>query len=263
MGSKERPPINLDDLGTLYEYYHDLQPNTLAQKALLAASAAAYKPQISYDEGAEEAIIDTEKRGSALLMGCNHINVFDQNAVGATLFSERAFKGAIGNTFVPAKVEYFMRPRLRKVMEAIGAVPVIRPQDIQHIPDNLRLQARAGRLLIQTASQRLNNGQHMFIFPEGTRNKGDLRELGEIKGGIGKIAKGVVKREVVIVPMALWYGENPSLKDTLTPNLHIGTPIEGPFKTSRQVVSPLNEALEHCLREAIERNELQTTVDLY
>lgn len=188
-------------------------------------------------------------------MACNHINVFDQNAVAATVRSQPAFQEAFGRTFVPAKVEYFMRPRLRKIMEAIGAVPVVRPQDISHIPDNLSLQAKLGKRFIKTASRRLDNGQHMFIFPEGTRNKRNPREIADIKGGIGKMAKGLVGREVVVVPMALWYGDNPSLKDTLTPNLHIGSPITGPFSRSGEVVGPLNEAMRHCLQEAISRKE--------
>lgn len=247
----QRPDVQLDNIESLYGYYDNLEPNVIAQKALLAASAAVYRPHISYDEGASERIEALTEEGSVLLMASNHINVFDQNAVAAALYSEPAFQEAIGNTFVPAKVPYFLRPRLRTLMDAVGAVPVVRSQDIKGMEGGVSKQAKAALRLIKTCSAKLENGQHMFIFPEGTRNKGDLHELGKINKGIGRIACGVKDKSVAMVPMGLWYGDDPKFIDTLRPNLHVGTPIEGPFDSPNKAILMLRGAMKHCLDQAI------------
>lgn len=246
-----RPDVRLHNIDPLYEYYDDLQPNASVQEALLAVSARIYHPRISYDEGAAERTEALTKQGSSLLMASNHINVFDQNAIAAAVYSEPAFQAVIGNTFVPAKVPYFLRPRLRTLMEAVGAIPVVRAQDVEGVVDGVPKQAKAALRLIKTCSKKLENGQHMFIFPEGTRNKGDLHELGKINKGIGRIACGVEGRGVAIVPMGLWYGNDPKFTDTLQPNLHVGAPIEGPFENPGQALSLLRGAMRHCLDTAI------------
>lgn len=246
-----RPDVRLDNIEPLYGYYDNIAPNVVAQKALLAASAAVYRPQVSYDEGARERIERLAAEGTVLLMASNHINIFDQNAVAATLYAEPAFQEAIGNTFVPAKVPYFLRPRLRTLMESVGAVPVVRSQDVEGVEGGVVKQAKAALRLIATCSRKLENGQHMFIFPEGTRNKGDLRELGKINKGIGRIACGVKDRNVAMVPMGLWYGDDPKFIDTLRPSLHVGTPIEGPFDNPNKAMLMLRGAMKHCLDQAI------------
>ncbi len=246
-----RPDVRLQNIDPLYSYYDDLQPNPCAQRALLAFSAGVYHPRISYDDGAAERIQTLTDKGRSLVMAGNHINVFDQNAIAAAVYSEPAFQAVIGNTFVPAKVPYFLRPRLRTLMEAVGAIPVVRAQDVEGVVDGVPKQAKAALRLIKTCSKKLENGQHMFIFPEGTRNKGDLRELGKINKGIGRIACGPESRDVAIVPMGLWYGDDPTFADTLRPSLHVGTPIEGPFENPNQAVSLLRGAMRHCLDRAV------------
>jgi 1-acyl-sn-glycerol-3-phosphate acyltransferase len=251
-----RPDVRLHNINPLYSYYDELQPSAFAQKALLAVSAGIYRPQISYDDGAAERIKALTKEGSSLLMASNHINIFDQNAIAAVVYSQPAFQDVIGNTFVPAKVPYFLRPRLRSLMEMVGAVPVVRAQDVEGIDDGISMQAKAALRLIKTCSKKLEKGQHMFIFPEGTRNKGDLRELGKINKGIGRIACGVKDRDIAIVPMGLWYGDDPKFADTLRPNLHVGTPIEGSFENPNQVLSLLRGAMRHCLDEVTADKEV-------
>lgn len=56
MTKVERPEINLDNIEAMYRYYDNAKPNERAQRLLISASSAMYKPEISYDDDAARAI---------------------------------------------------------------------------------------------------------------------------------------------------------------------------------------------------------------
>ena len=111
----------------------------------------------------------------ALLVAGNHVSNWDGLVLAAALNRPVYFM---------AKAELFRNPLLAKLLYGLYVFPVERGKG--------DLQA------IRTATQYLNEGKALGIFPEGTRNRS--RDLSKVGGGLGFLA---CRSEAMILPVAI------------------------------------------------------------
>ena len=121
---------------------------------------------------------------------CNHYGVFDSSTI-------------IGNFYKKKPLAILLKKELMEkdnfashFLDEIGGIPVNRHQ--------------ADITAVKRALKALNNDQQLLIFPEGTRNKKDTKEMGKIEEGTAMFA---IKTKAPIVPLIYyrctkWYKKN-------------------------------------------------------
>lgn len=110
------------------------------------------------------------------LFTCNHYSSVDALIPYFVLFKKEAH--ALG------KYELFQNPIAGWFLHKMGCIPVRRGEaDIESVKQVLRV---------------LKSDKQLLIFPEGTRNKEDTQQMGEIKTGTARFA---IKTKVPVVPM--------------------------------------------------------------
>lgn len=248
----KRPEVTLENYQNLYQYYQQTEQSSKWLQCVHSILARIYNPKVEWDEDSREAISKRLAAGSRFIIASNHLVIADQFPIAAALRQEESLRPIIGNTFVPAKAPYYQQwytKSLRPALDKLGAIPVFRSSEADK---GRALQAEATRLFIATAAGKIIAGNHMFIFPEGTRNRENPTEIGRIHKGIGRIAcTASAETPVSVLPMGLWYGDADS-RQWLSPTLYIGEPFDGPFEYPTEVTEPLREKLSECVASAIE-----------
>lgn len=118
------------------------------------------------------------KRGSKAILTSNHYSAWDP--IIYDIFLKRKFR------FI-GKKEAFKNKFFGFILKGCGAFPV----DREHMsPSSYKM-----------AMSELQKNHHLFIFPEGTRNKSGSRELLEIKSGFLTFAS---RGDCVITPMLMY-----------------------------------------------------------
>lgn len=239
-----RPEVTLENYEELYGYYAELDPSSLALKGLHAVASLSYHPSVHYAPDAQERISRLLDDNRSLILACNHIDRRDQFPIAAAARQEEALRPLVAHTSILAKKSYFESPVARWVMDAMGGIPVFRPQDIEKA--DRRTSVRAGRAMLNATIDRLGAGNHLLVFPEGTRNRENPTKLDKIHDGVGILATRAAN--VAIVPMALWPGEDTT--HSLRPEIYINQPLEPPFDSAVKVTNALREAMKDSLTMA-------------
>ena len=124
------------------------------------------------------------------IVTCNHYCRLDTNPIIRTFYEKRPFRVLLK--------EELMRDDgfVSRFLDQIGGIPVHRGKA------DIRATKRALRAL--------KNDEQLIIYPEGTRNRADTKEMGPIKEGTAMFA---IKTKSPIVPMmhyrcAKWYRKN-------------------------------------------------------
>ncbi len=247
-----RPKVSIENRREVYDFYRQYDPHPLSSKLGHALMAAAYRPVVSYTDGAEDQIGKMLDEGKQFILVSNHRNAHDQCNVAAIAHRETQLRRLRGNTSIPAKAGLFGMPLLRRSVEIMGSMPVFRAKDIRadyrDVPfndeesDALR---DSGKLLIDASINKLSKGRHLYMFPEGTRGERDT-ELGTLRRGIGEIACGASDdADLAIIPIGLYYNGN-----NFRPNMHITNPIDGPFREPVALVNHLSVVMQDALTTA-------------
>lgn len=161
---------------------------------------------------------------------CNHYSVMDSNNLITQLFKSK-FN-------VVVKEEAFSSKIGKKFLTWVGGIPIKRGD--------------ADLKAIKNCMDVLRRGEPLVLFPEGTRNKEDSREMLEIKEGAAMFA---IKTKSPITPM-LYYSKVKLFKKTY---LIIGEQInyddlsDTPMSESREIVTERMRASFSLLREEIDR----------
>ncbi len=111
----------------------------------------------------------------AAIISSNHTSNFDAILVVLNTWEKKYFL---------TKKELFKNKFMSFLLRGMNCIKIDRQStDITAIKQSLKV---------------LKDGKKLFIFPEGTRNKSDNLELGEVKQGVSMFA---IKAKVPIVPM--------------------------------------------------------------
>ena len=121
---------------------------------------------------------------------CNHYGVFDSSTIIGAFYKKKPFA-------VMLKKELMEKDNFQaKFLDEIGGIPVNRQAaDVTAVKRALRV---------------LKGGQQLLIFPEGTRNRKDTKQMGELKEGTAMFA---IKAQAPIIPLIYyrctkWYRKN-------------------------------------------------------
>lgn len=112
-----------------------------------------------------------------VMLCSNHISDFDPPLIGLALDRQLSFF---------AKSELFELPVIGKVFPSLNAIPVSR--------------GKSDRAALKTSINALKEDRCLLIFPEGHRNKGDVKQLQNLQEGASFIAS---KSEAPIVPVVI------------------------------------------------------------
>lgn len=112
-----------------------------------------------------------------VMLVSNHISDFDPPLIGLALKRQLSFF---------AKSELFELPVIGKIFPSLNAIPVSR--------------GKSDRAALKTSINALKEDRCLLIFPEGSRNKEDVKKLQPLQQGASFIAS---KSEAPIVPVII------------------------------------------------------------
>ncbi|MBF6841954.1 1-acyl-sn-glycerol-3-phosphate acyltransferase, partial [Acinetobacter baumannii] len=112
-----------------------------------------------------------------VMLCSNHVSDFDPPLIGLALDRQLSFF---------AKAELFELPVIGKIFPSLNAIPVSR--------------GKSDRAALKTSINALKEDRCLLIFPEGHRNKGDVKQLQNLQEGASFIAS---KSEAPIVPVVI------------------------------------------------------------
>ncbi len=245
-----RPKIELSNYSEVYDFYREHKQGPTTSRVLYGALGLIFRPRVGYAEGAQDGIATLLDNGRTVVLASNHTRGTDPCVIAALPAREEVLKTLVGNAFIPSKPSIFKSRTVRRLVDGLGAVPIWREEDLDTTTDRTQFNS-ATKKFLSTCIAKLDNGEHMGIFPEGTRNKVDPNRVQQLKGGVGLMICRVSKVEQpAIVPIGINYEEG--LRGLMTPKVWIGNPSDEPFEKPRQVVNWLPDQLQTCVDQAAE-----------
>lgn len=252
-----KPRVTLENQQEVYDFYRGYRPNPKVANMGYMAMNAIFRPQVHFLDDAQESIAEMLPRGTRFVIAANHSSVNDQYVIAGMAHGERVLRPLKANTFIPSKAELFdetttRHTLLRHGIDLMGAVPVFRAstslsKDQAPTPEQVDLHAQAVQSLFDVSVERIEQGQNMAIFPEGTRNNEDPRKLQKIKQGIGNIVCAVSHNTpLAIVPVGISYGEGVD-RQTTGPEVVISEPIMRQFEDPMHVLEVLEPRMQQVL----------------
>lgn len=242
-----RPKIELENQAAVYDYYRDHRQGPQAARFLHGALALAFRGKLGFDTNAEATIDGLFKQGRTVVLASNHVKGTDPCVIAALPARRESLKPLVGNAFIPAKPSIYI-PGVRHLVDGLGAIPVWRKKDAK-TPEQEAMLGSANRALLATCVAKMNRGEHMAIFPEGTRNKVDPLRVQQLQGGVGlMVCKVTQVEQPAIVPIGIHYPD--SKRGVVTPHVWIGTPSEEPFARPREVMDWLPDQLQTAVNHA-------------
>lgn len=154
--------------------------------------------------------VDRLPSGGPAIIAANHVSVLDPFVVAYALHA-----AGLRGRFL-AKAELFRQPVLRRILVALGQVPVHR--------------GSGDSKALDLAEQALWRGRVVVVFPEGTIGPG--RPMLPAKSGTARLS---IATGVPVTPMAIWGGQavfprggKPRLRRGAQLRVLVGEPLEPP-----------------------------------
>lgn len=157
----------------------------------------------------------------------------------------------------------FKYPVLRTGVDILGGLPTFRIKDVvskvsdEPIDDEaVAMQRAASQRLQEVSVHKIVAGQNMAIFPEGTRNKENPRQVQALKIGLGNIACQAAEAvDVAILPIGIYYGEAGQM-NYRHPSVMVGRPMDVSMLIDpKQVVNEFAPRLQSCVDMAVEARQ--------
>lgn len=177
----------MEQASEVYDHYLAHQQPVAKARMMYGILAWRHKPQVTYADGAKQALREAIRSGAPIMISANHVRETDPFILAATGFLS-PLRSHIGHMRVLAKDELFEEPEQRAKIDALGGIPVFRSKD-----HGVRAAMAAGQRMIDICAQRMSDGDYMAIFPEGTCNKEDPARVQKLGSGVGHIATRAAK----------------------------------------------------------------------
>jgi 1-acyl-sn-glycerol-3-phosphate acyltransferase len=267
-----RPEVSLENYPTVYDYYENHNQSMPFARFAHVAIAQDFRPDITCDDGVEEAIHDELSNGSRLVVSPNHITDIDQYTIVSLVEKLKVLRPLRGRTFIPSKPVLFTHKGirgklLRRAIDGLGAIPAIRTEDLKRqgieITEDVEQQYKEATIRAsKTHVSKLLGGEHMAGFWEGTRNRKDYRTVQPLKKGIGYTAiEASNDVSIVLLPVGIYYGgepddylkRKPKVPKVHHPHVHVGMPIPVETRDVDQLINMLHPAIQGCVDEVVPR----------
>ncbi|MFE6923027.1 lysophospholipid acyltransferase family protein [Nocardia sp. NPDC057663] len=238
----DAPTVSFSNRDAVYEFYARHRQNRLRAKLLCAATAFRHRPQIRYADGARSQLEQLIRDGKPLIVAINHLSIEDPHVLAACSWRS-ILRPMIGRTRVLAKDDLFLAPAQRSRLDTMGGIPVFRGKD-----HGLRAAHSAGQQLIDVCVDRLQLGDNLALFPEGTCNETDPTRVQAIGTGIGHIAHRAERAGVTpaLLFLGLTYGPDHATTESAT--FYFDTPVtelpDRPASITRSIAAGMQKALD-------------------
>jgi len=238
----DRPAVVLENEEAVYDFYLRHQQNRQVARVAYAALAQRFKPRVSYPDGAREDLRRLIYDDTRIIIAVNHLSETDPYTVAATAWAS-PLRAVIGRTRVLAKDELFQEPKQRMRIDMMGGIPVFRGKN-----HGMRAVNAAGKAMMDVSAQRLQRGDDLAVFPEGTCNLEDPTKVQHVGSGLGHIVARARERgvEPVLVCVGLSYG--PGSERLKSASVYIDNPITElpakPIAITRVVTDGMQKALD-------------------
>lgn len=267
-----RPKVELSNYETVYEFYENHRQNMPFARAAHFMFARVFRCDVTADEGAAEAITEAIDSGTRLILSPNHITGDDQYVIVAFAEAFKALRPLRGRAFIPSEPSLFSRSGrkgrlLRWAVDEAGAVPTFRLEDLKRrkieITEEVTAAYRAATLRaseIQVA--KLDAGEMMAGFWEGTRNRTDYRIVQPLKKGMAHTAiAAAATAPVAVLPVGIYYGAEPEdyarpdVPGKRRPHIHIGTPLRVDTDNAEVLAKQVHGEIQRCVDVVVARAE--------
>ena len=259
-----RPRVRLEQYEAVYEYYRRHEQNKAFARVAGAVLARVYRPDITCDEGAEEAIADALANGARVVISPNHTTADDQYVIVAVAQRLAALRPIRGRAFIPAEPSLFSRSGvggkvLRRSVDGLGAIPTFRLEDLRRrgIEITDEIEERYRQAIVRCSSTqvaKLVAGHSMAGFWEGTRNRVRYAEVQPLRKGIAHTAIAASEHvPVVLIPVGFSYGgepddyQRPNLPGRHEPRVHVASPIPVATTDAEELVRLLRPEIQRCV----------------
>lgn len=253
------PYVSLENAEQVNEFFSQVEPNWLLMRTIHFLSGRAIKATTDYEEGAKEEIDEDLSQGKQIFLAHNHQSFYDPFVLASILQREKIFRPMRTRTVIPGKAPLFNNPYYGWVIRNGGAIPVFRKADTSgdsDDPEQNEAIKKANESQVTIMQAHMNRGLHGAIYPRGTRGKNDdqeetkrdVRNIGPIHKGIGRIACGLDNPDnVSIVAVGTVYGRDD--KDIRHPKSFVTKPFSV-ADTVEEVVFATEENLQQAVDTA-------------
>lgn len=175
--SLDHTDMSPENAALVHAAYARKPVNRPLMRSLCLASDMIFNAGIHFEDGAEDIYKSHLERGGQVYWAGNHQAFWDPLYHAKMVRAVRMFRSMRFNTVIPGAAKYFNDPKFGWVIRGSGvAVPMQRDVDIPATDDiaeherltNARHDYADASLGIIV--DRLNQGWHADIFPEGSRN---------------------------------------------------------------------------------------------
>jgi 1-acyl-sn-glycerol-3-phosphate acyltransferase len=194
-----------ENYSSIYDYFEQFEPKDYVQKLGFLAMHKLYKSDLHFTDGSDEIIENHLANDGNIILAPNHQSNSDIPAIAAIAHT-KTFDNIRGNTIIPSKVDMFKWPLVGRFIPHMQAHPTFRSKDFDDSPESQALKASITERLMQFNIDYIDGGGNVAMFPEGTRNKGNPRDVQPLKAGLARIALGVSKpKDLLILPLGFAY----------------------------------------------------------
>lgn len=243
------PEVLLDDNDAVYDYYLRHQQNRWKALASYAVLARRFRPRVGFADGAKQQLKALVKSGRPVLYAINHLSTSDPYTVAAAAWRS-PLRAKIGHVRVLAKDELFLDPEQRRKVDMMGGIPVFRGKD-----HGIRAVNAAGQRMMDVSAQRLANGDHLAVFPEGTCNDVDPAKVQAVGSGIGHIAFRAAKLGAppALVALAMSYGPrpDPTPEEVVSAAFYFRQPVLDLPQRPADIARLVKDELQHAVDGAV------------
>lgn len=242
-------PQNFDQI---YSSYEQFEPNPIVQKLGFLAMHKLYESELHFQNSSDEIITNHLDNGGNLILAPNHQSNADIPTVAA-LAHTKVFERVRGNTIIPAKVDMFKWPLVGQFIPHMQAHPTFRSKDFDDSHYSRILKMEITERLMRFNINKINHGSNLAMFPEGTRNKKNPRDIQPLKAGLARIALGVNNPEnLLIVPFGFAYKKDGPKR---RPVAVCPTPINPSGFEGNELLHVTRAMMQEAASEAFDRAE--------
>lgn len=266
----KRPAAEMTNYESVYRYYAAHRQNMAFARFAHLVFAKVFRLDLSTGPGVEDAIRTAMADGTRIIISPNHITGDDQYVIVSLAQHLKVLHPLRGKAFIPSEPSLFVRSGiagklLRRSVDGLGAVPTFRLEDLRRkgielTPEIEELHRRCVIEASETQVTKLENGEHMAGFWEGTRNRTDYRVVQPLKKGMAHTAIAASKKvKVAILPVGFYYGSEPAdykrpdVPGKHHPHVHVGMPIPIDTADANEIVDLVHPAIQSCVDVVVAR----------
>lgn len=263
-----KPTVVLENFKEVYQYVRDNPPDSRMTMLGQAGMSYIMHPRCFAVPGTLESLRDHSASNGQLLLIGNHVKGIDplvvsvmQARIGELAFTRTHTSGIVKTSIMQNTVKELSvkgvkslaNPVVRWGVEQMRSIPAFREKDYQdeagNIPqDKKRLLSAASMALLGVTYYRLEQGEHIAMYPEGERNKTDPLVVQEFMQGaamIGKKGHDVTGGNLAIQTFGTYYGDT-----TLRPTVVLGDFINPAEHTRKELTKVMHDAVQHAVTVA-------------